>query len=317
MHLRPLPLLVLLLPAFAQAAHWSEPEIAGLVTDPALAEISGMAASRAHPGAWWAINDGGNGARLHLMDGDGTFRASVDVEGVRNQDWEDLSSFELDGRHYLLVADTGDNGGIRQELRLHAIEEPRAFDAPVRVAWTLRFAWPDGPRDCEAVAVDAHRGEVLLLSKKRVPPELFRLPLRPPADGSVAIAEPVGTLAGIEQPDADDLQMSPTYGRYRSQITGAALSPNGRVLAVLNYRSVHFVVRSRGQAWAEALAAPAPSLTMPWIPQAEAIAFAPDGRALLIGSEQLPSPLLRYRVEGAAAPAGAAPPDRRDPPVAP
>jgi hypothetical protein len=36
---------------------------------------------------------------------------------------------------------------------------------------------------------------------------------------------------------------------------------------------------------------------MPWLPQAEAIAFATDGRSLLIGSEQLPSPLLRYDVE--------------------
>jgi hypothetical protein len=311
-----LPLLLLLLPAFAQAAHWSEPEIAGLVTDPALAEISGIAASRAHPGAYWAINDGGNGARLHLMDGGGTFRASVDVAGVQNQDWEDLSSFELDGRHYLLVADTGDNGGIRQELRLHAIEEPRAFDAPVAVAWTVRFAWPDGPRDCEAIAVDARRGDVLLLSKKRVPPELFRVPLQPAADGAAAVAEPVGTLAGIEQPDAGDLEKSPTYGRYRSQITGAALSPNGRVLAVLNYRSVHFVVRAPRRSWADALAVPAPALAMPWIPQAEAIAFAPDGRSLLIGSEQLPSPLLRYRVEGGPRPAGPASSGPTDPPVA-
>src|SRR5687768_9709307 len=94
--------LLLLLSVPAQAARWSEPEIAGVVTDPALSEISGMAASRTFPGSFWTINDGGNGARLHLMDGDGTFRASVDVAGVQNQDWEDLASFELDGQRYLM-----------------------------------------------------------------------------------------------------------------------------------------------------------------------------------------------------------------------
>ena len=292
-----LSLLLLVLSTAATAARWSQPEIAGVITDPALSEISGMAASRTHAGAFWTINDGGNGARLHLMDGDGTWRASVDVAGVRNQDWEDLASFELDGRTYLMVADTGDNGGIRQQLRLHAIEEPDALDEPARVAWTVEFAWPDGPRDCEAIAVDARRGEVLLLSKKRVPPELFRVPLHPPAGSGPVVAELVGTLTGIEQPDESDLEQSPNYGRYRAQITGADLSPNGRVLAVLNYRSVHFLIRDRGAAWTAALAAPAPSLTMPWIPQAEAISFSLDGGTLLIGSEQLPSPLLRYRVE--------------------
>jgi hypothetical protein len=296
--MRSLLLPLLLVPGFAYAARWSEPEVAGLVTDAALAEISGIAASRAHPGHHWAVNDGGNGSRLHLIDARGRPRGHVTVEGGGNTDWEDLASFELDGRRMLLIADTGDNGGIREELQLHVVEEPATLDAPARVAWTLRFRWPDGPRDCEAVAVDPRRGEVLLVSKKRVPPELFRLPLRPAVGTDVAVAELVGTLPGIEQPDAADLEKSPTFGRYRAQVTGADLSPNGRVLAVLNYRSVHFVVREPGAEWGPSLAGKLPHLEMPWIPQAEAIAFAPDGRSLLIGSEQVPSPLLRYRVEG-------------------
>lgn len=38
----------------------------------------------------------------------------------------------------------------------------------------------DGPRDCEAVAVDAATGQVLLISKSAFPPELFSLPLSNP-----------------------------------------------------------------------------------------------------------------------------------------
>lgn len=287
--------LALLLSAPSLAARWGGAEVVGLVTDKAMDEISGMAASRTHPGMYWAINDSGNTAQLHLMDGSGQHQGSVDLTGARNVDWEDLASFELDGRHYLLIADTGDNGGIRQDLALHVFEEPAALSQPAAVAWTVRFRWPDGPRDCEAAAVDPVRGEILLVSKKRVPAELFRLPLA--RSEAQRVAEKVGNLVGIEQPDSGDLERSPLYGRYRAQVTGADLSPNGRVLAVLNYRSIHFLVRGRGEDWSAALASKLPHMALPWIPQAEAIAFSLDGQEMRVGSEQLPSPLVRYRIK--------------------
>jgi len=294
MHRILLPL-ALLFSAPSLAARWGSPEVAGLVTDQAMDEISGLAASRTHPGRYWAINDSGNTAQLHLMDGNGQHQGSVDVVGAANVDWEDLASFELNGRHYLLIADTGDNGGIRQALALHVFEEPADLGQPATLAWTVRFRWPDGPRDCEAAAVDPVSGEVLLVSKKRVPAELFRVPLEDA--GELRVAEKLGNLVGIQQPDAGDLARSPLYGRYRAQVTGADLSPNGRVLAVLNYRSIHFVVRQPGQGWQAALATALPHLPLPWIPQAEAIAFSLDGQEMRVGSEQLPSPLVRYRIE--------------------
>ncbi len=289
-----LPVL-LLLPALALAARWSQPEAMGLVTDGAIDEISGMAAARRHPGLYWVHNDSGNPAELHLIDERGQRQASVATPGAPNIDWEDMAAFRRDGKDYLLVADTGDNGGIRTSLVLHVFEEPGDLTRPAVHAWSLPFRWPDGPRDCEAVAVDAVRGEVLLISKKRVPAELFRVSLDPQAGEQTA--ELIGTLPGIEQPDDSDLSRSPIYGRYRAQITAADLSPNGRVLAVLNYRSVHFVVRGTDGDWQTALSSKLPHLTLPWMPQAEAIAFSADGRSLTIASEQLPSPIIRFRVE--------------------
>jgi hypothetical protein len=80
-------------------------------------------------------------------------------------------------------------------------------------------------------------------------------------------------------------------------VSGADLSPNGRVLALLNYHSVHLYVRRPGQSWADALKAGKPDvLALPWLPQAEGIAFAADGSSLLIAGEQVPSPLFRFRV---------------------
>lgn len=293
---RAVPLALLLLaPAVAPGARWGEPEAMGLVTEAEIDEISGLAASRRHPGRYWAHNDSGNTAELHLVDERGRHQASVATPGAPNLDWEDMASFRLDGRDYLMVADTGDNGGIRRSLSLHVFEEPADLSRPAALAWTQRFRWPDGPRDCEAVAVDAARREVLLVSKKRVPAELFRVRLGPGDEEQVA--ELVGTLPGIEQPDASDLESSPVYGRYRAQVTAADLSPNGRVLAVLNYRSIHFLVRGPDGDWRPGLARKMPHLTLPWLPQAEAIAFSTDGHSLTVASEQLPSPVIRFRIE--------------------
>ncbi len=279
----------------AHAAGWTGPTITALMTDARLSETSGLAAASARPGAWWTINDGGNTPELHLVDEKGLRIASFPVAGVANTDWEDLSTFTLGGRRYLLIADTGDNGGIRTELVLHVVEEPREVvdGARLPVAWSIRFRWPDGPRDCEAVAVDAARGEVLLVSKKRVPAELLRLPLRP-AEGSPQVAERIGLLGGIEQPTAEDLAKSPVYGRYRAQVTAADLSPDGRTLAVLNYRAVYLYTREREAGWTAALREPQP-LDFTWMPQAEASAFSLDGRELRVAGEQTPSPVLRFR----------------------
>jgi hypothetical protein len=290
-------LLASLAAAPAYALHWGPPEYAGMLSDPALDEVSGMAASHTQPGRYWINNDGGNGDVLQLIELDGTRVAAATIAGANNVDWEDVASFVLGGKPMLLIADTGDNGGIRKTVKLLVVEEPaRVRDGDVLpIAWTIEFAWPDGARDCEAAAVDPVRGEVLLVSKKRVPPELFRLPLRPASPG-LQVAQPIGTLSGITQPREEELRQNPVYGRYRSQVTGADLSPNGRVLAVLNYSRVYFFTRPDGRAWSQRLLERAGVLDFPWLPQAEAIAFSVDGSSLVIGGEQRPSPLLRFRI---------------------
>ncbi len=270
--------------------------LAALVTDPRLAEISGLGVSRRHPGVLWAHNDSGDDPALFALGSDGQVRARLLLRDAPNIDFEDIAAFELDGTAYLLIADVGDNGGMRRELMLHVLAEPATLaDGDIDVAWTIRFRWPDGPRDCEAVAVDPIHGEVLLVSKKRVPPELFRLPLRPAAD-DLQVAERIGLLHGIAQPSADDLQRNPRYGRYRSQVTGADLSTDGRQLAVLNYLQAYVYRRGPDESWATAAERPPLAVPFPWLAQAEAIAFEPDGQTLWISTEHLPAPLLRLPV---------------------
>jgi hypothetical protein len=263
-------------------------QLSGVILDTRLSDLSGLAASRVHPDVLWMLNDGGNPSDLYAVGSRGGVQATFRVAGVDNTDWEDVAAFELDHRHYLLIADTGDNGGLRRTLQLHVVEEPRALaDGVLRPAWSIAFRWPDGARDCEAVAVDAAHGQVLLVSKRRRPPEVFVLPLRPVQPG-LQVARRIGHLSGVPAPARDAVPID----RTRDQVTAADLSPDGRTLAVLTYRDVLLYRRSPRQPWDEALAGRPEIHPLAWLPQAEALGWSVDGRALYATGEHSPAPLL-------------------------
>lgn len=267
--------------------------LSGLLLDPQLDEISGLAVSRRHSGVLWLLDDGDNPTRLFAVSNGGRRLATYHVEGVTKTDWEDLATFELDGKSYLLIADTGDNGGLRRTLQLHVIPEPaRIENTQLKPAWSIAFQWPDGARDCEAVAVDADNGRILLVTKNREPPQLFTLPLRPPGD-RLLTATQVGELTGVPRPTEQALQQGPSRARYDNQVTAAALSPDGRTLAVMTYRWLLLYPRAPHANWAEAVAQPPRISELPWLPQAEALGWSADGRSLYATGEFIPAPLYR------------------------
>jgi hypothetical protein len=266
--------------------------LAGLITSGDLDEISGIAASRVHDDVLWAIEDSGNPARLYALSRRGRIIARYKVEGAKNTDWEDLASFELDGRHYLLVADTGDNGGQRRDFVLHVFQEPETLQGgTLKPAWSIRARWADGPRDCEAVAVDAAAGTVLLVSKKRKPPELFALPLANP-HGQWREARRIGRLQDVPEADADLQRSDPKLARLSPQVTAADLSPDATTLAVLTYGSVLFYRRNAGEDWGEAVARAPEAHDVPLIPQAEALAWSRRGGGLYASGEFSPAPIF-------------------------
>ncbi len=273
--------------------------LAGLITDPDIDEVSGLAASRRHLGILWTHNDSGNLPDLFAIDEQAKRRARFRLGNVPNVDWEDIAAFHDGGQDWLLIADTGDNGGIRKELQLYFVPEPeRLEDGPATASRVLRFVWPDGPRDCEAVAVDITERAIYLISKKRVPPELFRIPLDANSDAGPVTAERIGLVNHIGQPRLSDLRRNPVYGRYRAQVSGMDISSDGRRMAVLNYLSARIYLRAAGESWGDAVARPPIRARFPWAAQAEAIAFSADGNTLWIGSEILPAPLLEIPLTG-------------------
>lgn len=269
--------------------------LSALITDTRLSEISGLAVSRRHPGIVWMHNDSHDANALYAVDTGGVVRTTLQLP-VPNVDWEDIATFEHEGRFFLLVADAGDNGGLREDMALHVLEEPETLaDDRIGKVRTIRFRWPDGARDCEAVAVDAKAGDIWLISKKRVPPELFRLPLFPAEPDAVQVAERRGALAGIAQPTTRELENNPVYGKYRNQITAADISSDGATFAAMSYLHLYLWTR-HPEGWAAALAQAPVRLDLPWLAQAEAMGFDAQGGTVWIGTERLPAPLVTFRL---------------------
>lgn len=334
----PLLLAVSLLPAAcSRPTAGSLPEgerpritMAGTLRDEALIEASGLARSKRMDGLLWVINDGGSAPSLHAVDHDGGSRGRLDIDNAENLDWEDLASFELDGKPYLLAADIGDNDAKRDHLTLYIVEEPvvmehivveRVIEAPIvdepvvaepvpgRIngnggqdyAWRIRFRYPGGPRDAESVAVDAAGETVLILSKRDLPPVLYSVPLRPPLSGAdgIVTATRLGPVTSLPSPDKSDVENAPVTKDWHWQPTALDIWPDGTSAAILTYRAVYVYERTDGEPWLATLhGEPRHVVGLGNIPNAEAVAFGDTADTLFVTIENRRPPLIRIDMSG-------------------
>jgi hypothetical protein len=211
-------------------AGWTEPQEVGRVADPTLDEISGLAASRAHAGILWAHEDSGVGAVLWALDATGATAATLELVGAQAIDWEDAALMPSPTGDYLYVADTGDNLKARSEVTVYRVPEPAGPAGTLRAdAEVLRFSYPDGPHDVEAMFVDPATGDLYLIAKVLLgAAPVFRLPASAWGAGGT-VAEEVARL---------DTGLFPA--------TAADLSPDGRVLAVRTYGAILLFTRAEG-----------------------------------------------------------------------
>ncbi|TWU22502.1 hypothetical protein Pla52o_35600 [Novipirellula galeiformis] len=189
--------------------------------EPQLNESSGLAASPQQSGHFWSHNDSGDSARLFAFDSRGRASGSCELVGAGAIDWEDMAAFKEGNRKFLLVADCGDNSAKRKSISLYLFEEPDPTKATkVNRYLTLRVTYPDGARDCEAVAVDVLRRKIVFIAKSTLPfanvysIDLPDLPIRFPRSSTAAappitanyqstIALPMATAADFDSRTGD------------------------------------------------------------------------------------------------------------------
>ncbi len=273
-------------------------QLEALITDPSLDEISGIASSRRADHRYWVHDDSPRPAELQAIDEKGTSLARVRIEGVKAIDWEDIASYTLDGKPWLLIGDIGDNGGVRKEYSLIAIEEPElsvgVASASAKPNWQLRFRYPDGPHDCEAMAVDPIKREIFLINK-HAPLAVYSLPLGPPTGKQVVlVAKKLAALDSIPQPTASERAVRFPAARFGGSPTGMDIDASGRRAIVLTYRDIWLFGRRPNETWEKAFARKPQRFPLPPVAQAEAVGFDRQGQSVMVSGEILPAPLLKF-----------------------
>jgi len=268
------------------------PVVIGKLEDPVIREASGLARSQKAENVLWTINDNGAREWVHAIGPGGKRLGEFDLKKSKNRDWEDLASFVLDEKPYLLVADIGDNDARHKKRTLYVVEEPDvAKKAKAKVSWHIDFKYPDGPRDAESVAVDIENERVLLLSKRDIPPVLYELPLRTYDDDKLT-AKWLGPIRSLPPPTRQDVEFAPKTKDWHWQPVGMDISADNLAAVILTYRAVYYYTRQAGQDWFDALNQRPRRVSIGNFRNAEAIAFANERRSVIVTGENKHSRLL-------------------------
>ena len=257
-----------------------------------VAESSGIAASRTTPGYIWTHNDSGGGAYIYAFNRQcrrgGTWR----VTGASARDWEDIAARTdpASGRSYLYIGDTGDNRSVRENIIVYRVEEPaitptdaatnRANARNTAPAVAIRLRYPDGAHDAEALLVHPTTGDIYIITK-----EFGR------AAGVYKARAPHNEVATTTLERVGEVMLASVFG---SIVTGGDISADGTRVALCDYFQAYELILPEGSnsnfdvIWRERPTA----IPLGERRQGEAIAYRPDGRALLATSEQRPSPLI-------------------------
>jgi len=265
------------------AASWQR---VATISTLALRELSGLAPSSRHAERWWAINDSGNAPQLHSFDSAGQDLGAITIGATAGFDWEALAAFDWRAEPWLAIGDIGDNLGLRREVSVLLLPEPDSRVASVR-ARELRFRYPDGARDAEALMVDAAGGQILVAEKDSKAASLYALDLEGP------LRQVARKVADIPR-DWPASSGSPVL--HRRAISDMALSADGTRWALLNDRHVLVFERRPTESWQAVLQRRPQAWPLPRDRRLyEALAFDAAGN-LWIAPEGSAPPLSRLLV---------------------
>lgn len=286
------PLLIFcmtLLAATCCAQDESKPpfERLGTVKSKLINESSGLVRASFGEGYFWTLNDSGNAAELYLIAQTGEHKATLKLNGAKNLDWESMTSFTRSGIRYLLVGDVGDNGRRRKSCSLYWFAEPEFVlrkEPVTQIAVTPRqieFTYSDGPRDCEAIAVDSTRGRLWLVEKifiddrRRTVPGVYSMMLPTSQKTKKTVAKRVADYPA-------------------RNVTGMDISDDGKRMLVRTYIRAHWFERNENQKWDEVFRKFKPELiAVPLQRQGEAICLSGDAKSAFVTSEARRQPIWK------------------------
>jgi len=261
-------------PGMAQGTYRLELLDTAVLASRRITESSGVVPSALVPGVFWTHNDSGDGPYLYATDSTGRDLGAIRVAGAGAHDWEDLAagSCLIVPGHCLYVGDMGDNKRHRRSVVVYRLREPAPPRGPadslgvVPLLDSIVLTYPDGAHDAEALAV-TRAGDLLIITKDRAGPSVLFRASAARGDGPRLLRR-IGALA---------MRTGALTGRLA---TGAALAPDGALLAVRTYVSIH-LFRLAGDSIPVPLTG-ASGMTIPVVEaQGEALAFDGPDRLVL------------------------------------
>ncbi len=256
---------------------YSPAEVCGQLECQEIRESSGVAASVEQKNLYWTHNDSGDQPRLYAFREDGSHLGVWEVGDAKAIDWEDMAAFRRKGQPTLLIADTGDNLKRRRDYQLYVVDETLPdVEACLKVRQKVHFRYENGSQDCEAVAYDPRRDQIVLVTKEWEPRSEVHVLDWPP-----------------EPSEAQTLTTRKVADLSIAGVTGVDISPTGEYAVVTTYGNAYLFRREPEEAWEQGFARPGLPIVVPPRKQGESICFASDGTSLILTSEKLPTPVLR------------------------
>jgi hypothetical protein len=230
-----------------------------VMRDSRITESSGLAASRAHPGIVYTVNDSGDESRIFAVDVDSG--KVVGVTSVTNARWRDAEAMAVLGGD-VWVADVGNNSLDRADRALYVFGEQGPGNHRVRAT---RY-----PIEFQGRAVDV---EAMSIVPGRI--EFYN------KSWPVGYAFPLALPLKTDEPNV----VRPVARTTPAFTTDASATPDGRYVLARGPVSVEV---HEAATWKLVHAEVIPTLEL-----GESITVERSGRSYLIGSEGSESPLVR------------------------
>ena len=231
-------------------------------------EASGIADSKANAGYLWVEQDSGNPNDIVLLSYAGEVFKKINVRLAINRDWEDLATGNgpTANTNYLYIADIGDNNKVFSQYTIYRFPEPLATTDTVSTYDEIRFQYPDGSHDAEAILLDNASKNIYIITKQDTLSRIYKL-MYPQSTTTMNTAVYAGAL--------------PFNG-----VVSAAISATGDELLVKTYASLYYWKKAGNENIEQILSKGPVELACQQEPQGEAVCFKSDNHGFYTLSER-------------------------------
>ncbi|MBD0405136.1 T9SS type A sorting domain-containing protein [Flammeovirga sp. EKP202] len=271
---------------FAQYPNYSIEYDSNIIETPVyeaslLEEMSGICPSRRYPGHFWVHNDSGDDPMIYLLDTLGNLVTYGTINGVNNKDWEDIVSFEKDGKYYLMIGAFGDNNTKRTQYQLVLMEEPE-IDLSTKewnhdIIYEIKYAYQGGTvsYNHESLAVDLDNDQIFVITKRGSAKNtmIFSMPLS---------LTPISTVHEPVEIGRADIDAA----------TGMDISDDNHRAIIISVEDLIEYTRYEGETWGDAFSRAPRRIVRPSTGRTEAVCYNLDGKTIHIVREGTNHPMF-------------------------